>query len=297
MWRQGVLQIWVTRSCDKACFGCTQASNLGGKPGRITVEQFEVACQSLQDYFGVVGVFGGNPALHPQFEQLCKIMQRYIPFERRGLWCNKLFGNGAIARETFNPHVSNINVHLDQEALEEFRRDWPEARPVGVTDDSRHASPYYAMQDMEVLPGGVPNTEENRWKLIGECDVNQYWSAMIGVFRGELRGYFCEIAGAMAMLHQEEPDYPDTGLAVTPGWWNQPMAAFEQQARFHCHACGVPLKGRGELAIGGEKEQCSKTHESIYKPKSKGRLLEIVTHPSQIGHVNRVTEYIQNSKK
>ena len=35
----GILQIWVTRACDKACFGCTQGSNLGGKPGMITVEQ------------------------------------------------------------------------------------------------------------------------------------------------------------------------------------------------------------------------------------------------------------------
>src|SRR5262245_32087502 len=81
-YRQGVIQIWVTRACDKSCYNCTQGSNLGGKPGMITPEQFEVAVQSLVGYFGVVGVFGGNPAMHPQFEGLCEILAKYIPREQ-----------------------------------------------------------------------------------------------------------------------------------------------------------------------------------------------------------------------
>ena len=56
IWREGVLQVWVTRACDKSCFGCTQGSNLAGKPGMITVEQFEEALISLEGYFGIVGM-------------------------------------------------------------------------------------------------------------------------------------------------------------------------------------------------------------------------------------------------
>jgi hypothetical protein len=287
VWHGGVLQIWVTRACDKACFGCTQGSNLGGKPTRITTEQFETACVSLKDYFGVVGVFGGNPAVHPEFETLCEIMRKHIPYERRGLWCNKLHGKGAAARATFNPGVSNLNVHLDKEAFAEFRRDWPEAMPFGLETDSRHSPPFVAMQDV------IPD-EAERWKLIASCDVNQFWSAMICVFRSELRGFFCEVAGAQAMLHQNEPDYPDLGLPVTPGWWNKPMADFADQARFHCHACGIPLKGRGDLAVLGTTEQTSATHRDIYKPK-RDRLVQIVTSRDELGHVNKATEYLQNA--
>jgi hypothetical protein len=290
VWHGGVLQIWVTRGCDKACFGCTQGSNLGGKPGRITPEQFEVACASLQNYFGVVGVFGGNPATHPQFPLLCEIMQKYIPFERRGLWCNKLFGNGAVARATFNPAVSNLNVHLDRAAYDEFKQDWPESTPFGLEKDSRHSPPFVALQDV------IPD-EAARWELIGKCDVNQFWSAMIGVFRGQLRGYFCEIAGAQAMLHQEEPEYPDLGVAVVPGWWDQPMSAFAGQARFHCHACGIPLRGFGELAIGGTAEQVSQTHLNIYKPK-RPREIQTVSQIEQLQRAPdvRSTNYIQKGK-
>jgi hypothetical protein len=287
VWSGGVLQVWITRACDKSCFGCTQGSNLGGKPGMMTPEQFEQACISLKGYFGVVGIFGGNPAISPHFAEICEIMREHFPRERRGLWCNNLNGHGRIARATFNPSVSNLNVHLDQAAYDEFRRDWPESRPFGLHEDSRHSPPFVAMQD-------VIADEEERWRLIGECDVNQFWSAMICVFRGQLRGFFCELAGAQAMLHQHEPGYPDTGLPVVPGWWDQPMEAFDAQVRLHCHACGIPLRGYGELAIGGKVEQVSKTHEAIYRPKTKGREVQLVQIESELRRApeSRSTDYM-----
>lgn len=302
IWRGGVLQIWITRACDKACFGCTQGSNLGGKPGMMTPEQFDVACQSLKGYWGVVGVFGGNPAISPHFEAICEIMRSHFPKEQCGLWCNNLNGKGAIARKTFNPRVSNLNVHLDQRAYDEMKRDWPECRPMGLNGDSRHSPPFVAMQDVDALemPDGsvAPNTEENRWKLIAQCDVNQFWSALIGVFRGELRAWFCEIAGAQSMLHQHEPDYPDTGHAVVPGWWDKPIESFDEQIRYHCHACGIPLKGHGDLAVTGTREQVSKTHASVYKPKVRGREVQLVKLRTELGKpLGRATDYIQNASQ
>ena len=286
------MQIWVTRACDQACFGCTQGSNLAGKPGMMTVEQFEKACDSLRGYWGVVGMFGGNPAVHPHFDELCKIMRDKIPYVQRGLWCNNLMGKGRHAAVTFNPAVSNLNVHCNKDAYDEFIRDWPAAGSVvkGLEKDSRHSPPYAALIDL------VPD-EEERWKLIENCDINRYWSALIGVFRGELRGYFCEIAGAQAMLHQGDPEYPDTGLEVRPDWWRASHEAFSQQITFHCHRCGVPLKGHGALALTGPSEQVTKTHADIYKPKVKGREVQLVTEIAQLGDpLKRSTDYIENGR-
>ncbi|MDE2103067.1 MAG: hypothetical protein KGL39_37830 [Patescibacteria group bacterium] len=290
IWYGGVLQIWVTRACDKSCFGCTQGSNLRGPYGRITPAQFETAVQSLDGYFGVVGVFGGNPALHPDFEELCEILARHVPFERRGLWCNKLFGKGAIARRTFNPDVSNLNVHLDQAAFDEFRRDWPESKPFGLDRDSRHCPPFVALADVE------PD-EAARWQAIADCDINRRWSALIGVFRGELRAWFCELAGSQSMLHQHDPGYPDTGVPVVPGWWRAGMETFADQVRTHCHACGIPTRGFGELAQAGDqgREQVSATHAAAFVSKSKGRRIELVTDNEQLGDsLDLVTDYIGN---
>jgi hypothetical protein len=291
----GVLQIWVTRACDLACYGCTQGSNLRGKPGTISIEQFEQACISLMEpdsYFGTIGMFGGNPAVHPQFELLCEIMRAHIPKERCGLWCNNLMGKGAAARRTFNPAVSNLNCHLREEAYLEFKRDWPESMPFGRDQDSRHSPPFVALQD-------IVYDEEERWELISNCDINKYWSAMICVFRGQLRGYFCEIAGAQAMLHQNEPEYPDLGLEVTPGWWKQPNKDFHEQVKFHCHVCGIPLKGHGELAQCTDgREQVSITHSEVYNTKVKGRRVDLVTSRKQLGEpLHKMVDYLGNANK
>lgn len=332
-YREGVIQIHVTRVCDKSCFNCTQGSNLRhvGKPEFISLEHFEQAVLSLKGYFGVVGVFGGNPATHPQFSELCSILERHIPFEQRGLWCNHpITGANAVAmRRTFDPAVSNLNVHLDDQAYGLFKTYWPESRPFGMHDDSRHSPCYVAMKDVlkrkcpicsgtglfdptgegrdcpECGATGRVYDKELAYDLISDCDINKHWSAMIGVFRGELRAWFCEIAGAQAMLHQHEPDYPDTGLRVSGcyhadafAWWSLPMDFFVDQVRKHCHECGVPLRGHGELAQGKSgREQVSQTHNAIFLSKTKGRRIELVTVREQLGkELPRMTDYLQNAK-
>ncbi len=291
IWRKGVLQVHVTRACDKSCFGCTQGSNLGGKPVMIPVDEYEKALDSLQGYFGVVGMFGGNPAMHPQFERLCQILRSKFPKEQCGLWCNHPRGKGAVMRDTFNPAVSNLNVHEDRAAYDEFARDWPECRGVlkGLDTDSRHSPPFVAMLDV------VPD-EAKRWEMIGNCDINKFWSAMLCHVPGKgLRAFFCEIAGAQAMLHADDPAWPDTGLGVTPGWWKKSMSAFADQVRWNCHRCGVPLRRFGQLANGGEYEEVSATHEGIYKPKKAGRRVELITL-GNLGErrLEKATEYIAN---
>lgn len=334
----GVIQIHLTRACDKACYGCTQGSNLAGKTHFMSPEHFEQAVASLAGYFGVVGIFGGNPALHPQFEGLCEILRKYIPRERRGLWCNHPVTpeRARVMRETFNPAVCNLNVHLDRKAYEMFREHWPEARPFGLDQDSRHAPPFVAMRDVlrkpckcvtDDFPGnheypyppcpwglcdgsGEVYDESRAWELISACPINQHWSAAIGVFRGQLRAWFCEIAMAQSILHQDEPDYPDTGIPVPPGddrfddqtpWWQYGMIGFVSQVRKHCHECSIPFNGYGALAQGPEDraEQTSATHAAVYKPKRPARRVEVVTTLEQLGtgRLSRAIDYLQNAKR
>lgn len=279
IWHGGILQVWTTRLCNQGCVGCTQGSQFAGKPGMITVEQYERAVASLADYPGIVGMFGGLPTMHPQFPELCRVLKAHIPFERRGLWANDLRGHGALCRQTFNPKVSNLNTHLDMAARDEMVRDWPECAPYvkGFDSDSKHTTPWVGMSDLI-------EDEAERWRLIGDCDINRNWSAMICVVRGDLRGFFCEIAGAMAMLHQDNPDWagtgapmPDIGVPIEPGWWKRPMKDFEHQVRTCCMNCGVPMRRAPQLAIGGDHEEVSKVHEPIGRPKRRERPVELVT--------------------
>jgi hypothetical protein len=160
--------------------------------------------------------------------------------------------------------------------------------------------------------------ESLAWELISDCTINKHWSAGMGVFRDQLRAWFCEIAMAQSLLHQDDPDYPDTGLdptveyehEVAPGdkhattvgkWWELGMYSFRHQVRHHCHSCGIPLKGHGELAQrpeGEGVEQVSATHQDVYRPKRKGRRVELVTLRSQLGEpLDNPTKYLQNAVK
>jgi hypothetical protein len=352
-YRGGVIQILVTSSCDQSCTNCTQASNISRKNWYMTPEQFDQACLSLKGYFGVVGVFGGNPCMSPHFKDYCEIMVKHFPLEQRGLWCNNplTVDNARLMAKTFHAPYSNLNVHLNHKAFEMFKEGWPECNPVGLERDSRHSPCFTSMKDL-----GIP--EEERHELISKCDINQHWSAGIGVFRGQLRAWFCEIAMAMSILHQwdtewvddalhsEHPEaeprytYPDTGIPLdypiyksrTSGevyscrpyteiecdrevtryldaptdtqewesveWWQFPMAYFQNQVRIHCHDCGVPLRGKGELAMAERgKEQVSLVHLSPYKLKKKERVLQVVTNRAQLGQSqDRVTTYLQSAK-
>lgn len=286
IWHHGICQIVVTRACNLSCVHCSQASNLGGKATVMTPEEFEQAVDSLDGYFGVYATFGGNPAMSPYFEDYARILRAKVPFARRGLWCNALRGKGAIARVTWNPAVSNLNVHLDGEAHAEFVRDWPESAPYlkGMEQDSVHSSPWVAIKDM------VPD-EELRWEHISKCDINRYWSAAIGVVPGRgLRAYFCEVAYSQAVMHAtlnpDDPNFGDVGMEVVPGWWRRPMADFEAQVRQHCHACGIPMRRQGQGAIHGTHEEFSETHRAIARPKKKDRPVEFVDSLS-IGRIER----------
>lgn len=299
IWRQGVLQVMVTRACDLACHSCTAGSNLIHKPAVMTPDQFDEAIASLEGYFGVIGVFGGNPTTSRYFEDYCRVLRARVPFEQRGIWTNNLMGKGSLCRITFNPKTSNINTHLSKDAYEEFRRDWPEAldaRPehtrAGLERDSRHGTPYVSMTDL-----GIP--EEERWRLIADCDISKWWSAMICLVRGKLAGFFCEIAGHMAALHADNPDWagtghpmPDIGAPIEPGWWRKPMADFEQQVNTCCHHCAIPLRRPGQLAIGGEREEFSETHRHIARPKVRGRMVEFVGIETLTRSARPATEYL-----
>lgn len=288
-WRSGVIQVQITRACELACCGCTQGSNLAGRPVVMSLANVEKALKSLQSYYGVVGIFGGNPTLHPDFPEVCELVRKYIPLEQAGLWSNNLNGYGDIVSRTFNPAYSNLNVHTDRKAYDEMVNTFPGANPIGMKD-SRHSPPFVALKDMEDM------TDDERWKLIGNCDINQYWSAMIGQFRGELRAWFCELAGAQSMLHESDPSYPDTGIPVTDDWWQLPISHFEHQIHKHCMECGIPLRAKGSLALGGKVEYVSETHKEIYKLKRPGsKIIQIVRNRNDLnGIVDRATDYINN---
>lgn len=298
-WLGGICQIHITRACDMACLHCSQGSDLAGKVVFMSPDEFETAVKSLgfgvagqESFFGVVGMFGGNCALSPHFEDYCEILRALVPLRQRGIWVNHPHGKAKIMRITFWPQHSNLNCHMSEAAYTEFSADWPESVPFlkGMDRDSVHGSPWVSMVDL-----GIP--EDQRWDMIAYCDVNQFWSSLIGVIPGRgLRAYLCELMFAQANLHavaSDAADWPDSGIVPYPGWWKAPIEAFESQVMLHCHHCSVPMRMTGKAALGDDPIEFSATHATIAKPKRLPRKIDLITIPQLARPERPATEYLE----
>lgn len=288
VWRGGVLQVKVTNACDLDCQNCSVGVGIAKKLKRVfrmTPDQYRTALRSLQGYTGLIGMFGGNPCILQDFEELCRIFREEVPEKnQRGLWSNRLFGKGKICRETFGEY-NNLNVHESREAWDEICRDWPEAKPIpsGLTSPSHHGPIFGSMLDLGV-------SEEEMWGKVSQCYVNQTWSAEITVVNGQLRGYFCEIAATMAELTGD----PSFGVEIVPGWWKKPMQAFEHQVREYCSKCLIPMNPRKIDAKSDAPEEYTAAWSPVMATIN-GRPMREVKALSEIAGGAPATRYLDAS--
>lgn len=278
IWRGGVLQVKVTNACDLDCKNCSVAVGIAKKLKKLfwmTPEQYRDALRSLKGYTGVIGMFGGNPAIHPKFEEMCQVLREEVPDKaQRGIWCNHPRGKGAIMRETFNPDVSNLNVHGVKAAWDEFKRDWPESKPLAAGlhedgrpgDPSRHGPIFGSMHDLGL-------SDEQMWEKVSGCYVNQTWSAEITVVDGKLLGYFCEVAATMAELTGDTTHgariewFLQQAPAGQEPWWQLPMRFYARQVEAYCTKCLIPMNGRKVAAQGtDEPEQYGEAWAPVFTP-------------------------------
>lgn len=170
------------------------------------------AINSLVGYDGQIGIMGGEPTLHPQFKEICGLVEKMIPSRRqRALWTNgyKWDEYKKIINETFDPDMVVFNDHKDMEVGEH--------------------------QPLLVAAEEILDDRELMWRLIGNCWVQWRWSASITP-KG---GFFCEVAAAQDYLF----DGPG-GYKLEKGWWNKNPNEFMDQVKRYCPNCGgaVPME-------------------------------------------------------
>ena len=203
-----LIQITITHKCPFDCCHCSQLVPHQPKPFTMTLDEVENALQSLEAYPGHVGIFGGEPLLHPQFPEICKLMQKYVPVKlRRELWTMgaKWDKYKSIVKETFYDEAIAYNEH-------------------------QRGQPCWH-QPLQICIDEVIEDTALRVKIRDNCWVQQRWSASITPFGA----FFCEIAAARAHM-VERP----IGLPVVKGWWKRPIADYSLQKTL-CKSCSACL--------------------------------------------------------
>lgn len=276
-----IIQIVVTTACDLyTCSNCTQLLPFRKDYKHMSLGCFLKAVKSLSDWPGVVALFGGNPCSHPQFPELCRILEDHIqPQSRRGLWSNNLLGHGSVARRTFYPDGRfNLNVHKNIDAAVEMG-EWLPGKMIrnSVRDHSLHAPILVSAQDFGVT--------KKVWEHLREaCDINQKWSAAIVERDGQPHAYFCEVAAALDGVRGDSH-----GVPVFPGWWKAPIIHFNHQIRGCCdQGCGVPLRLKARL-------DCDKVYEvgDSFVPYVSLKKAVVTNVPPFDSQTEEVTDYLR----
>jgi hypothetical protein len=203
------VQIEITNHCVLSCSNCTRFVPHVKKPFYMEIEFFKKAVDSMVGYPKMTGIQGGEPLLHPQFEEICNYLHEKIPYEQCGLWTTLPKG--------FEHHKDVICRTFKHIFVNDHTR-----------DDIYHHPPLVAIREVE--------TDKNlMWQQIDNCWAQMSWSASIN----PSGAFFCEIAASMAML-VDDKNRTFQGWPVVPGWWWRIPKDFAGQMESYCPQCGFP---------------------------------------------------------
>ncbi|MFH1325861.1 MAG: radical SAM protein [Candidatus Falkowbacteria bacterium] len=212
IYRMPVIHIEITNGCNLQCSQCTRFVGHHPKPFFMDLDMVTKAINSLKGYTGQIGIMGGEPTLHPQFKEICELMQKLVPNKRqRSLWTNgfKWEKYKDIIEQTFDKDLILYNDHKDMEV-------------------GKH-------QPLLVAAEEILDDKELMWRLIGNCWVQWRWAASITP-KG---GFFCEVAAALDHLFDGQGGFP-----IESGWWNKNPNEFLDQVKRYCTRCSgaIPME-------------------------------------------------------
>ncbi len=205
---KSIIQIEITNACANECANCTRFVGHHHDPYFMELGMIARAIDSLEGFQHHIGIMGGEPTKHPEFEKICELLQKKVPKEKRSLHTSGYKWNQyrSIIRKTFG-----VQVHLNNH----------------TNLNQRH-------HPMLLALGDVVSDRKIADQLIDHCWVNERWSASINP-----KGcFFCEMAASLDLLF----DGPG-GMPIQKGWYNHPPHAFADQ-KANCYQCGacVPFR-------------------------------------------------------
>ena len=240
----GTIQIDITNACNKRCSNCTRFCGNHKKPFFMDYTTFKRAVDSLDGFEGVIGVMGGEPTLHPEFEKFVLYLQEKYGKRKetnRLIYPQKNFIREIRRRECESFIRSKLttgaNVYrshgpgLWSNMSESYRKYYEiiqDTFNVQYLNDhinpSYHQPGLFSRKDLGI-------TDENWVKMRDNCWIQNEWSATITP-KG---AFFCEIAGALDMLF----DGPG-GWKIEAEWWKRTPKEFGDQLQW-CELCGFAL--------------------------------------------------------
>lgn len=255
------IQIDITNACTKTCSNCTRFCGHHSKPFFMEYQYFKSAVDSLNTFPGVVGMIGGEPTLHPEFEK----MAQYLAASRLEM-------PEALCRKP----IFDMGKEMHRELLQGGRKCCGLWSTIGklyykyfevisdtfayqiLNDHSnpcKHQSLLMSWKDFGL-------SEEEWIEKRDNCWIQNSWSATITP-KG---AFFCEVAGALDMLF----DGPGGWDINDHNWWKKTPDQFGSQLTW-CDICGAALNSPSRISSDG-RDDVSKTLFSMLEMYNSPKL-------------------------
>lgn len=272
------IQIDITNHCVKQCGNCTRYCALVKDPYYMPLEDVKRAIDSTIGYPSFTGIMGGEPLLHPDFDEICRYALDKRPDQtnatnKSGVR-HKIQGKDGKRVEITSSRQLGLWTTLPKGYEHHAKRICETFYHCYINDHSipniYHWPSLVAVQEVE------PNRNK-MWNMINDCWVQHSWCASINP-RG---AWFCEVAANMAMLWGEGEGWP-----VEPGWWWRTPKDYIEQMETWCPRCGMPAPLALRASVDKIDDVSPKNYEELkdrvrHHERFKVHDLRIVGHQEE----------------
>jgi hypothetical protein len=225
-----VIPIDITNACMFSCSNCTRFCGHQQKPTYMTFETFKQVVDSMVGFPGIVGIIGGEPTLHPEFERFIEYYASKIPetgprsFFRLPV---KSFTEYSKVLKYQRGRHRGLFTSLGAKYYEHFEL-IQDVFPYQSINDHQNVCLHQALM-ITRKELGIP---DQKWhELRDACWIQNVWSAGV-THKG---AFFCEIAAHLDLLFDGPGGWP-----IEPGWWKRKPEDFGDQLGW-CEYCSAAL--------------------------------------------------------
>ncbi len=277
-----IIQIDITNACVHRCSNCTRFCGHHKTPFFMDFETFKKAVDSLDGYMGTIGVMGGEPTLHPEFEKIAKYIGSKYP-QFRGTDKQMLHPQAEFMKAVQDLEMSHtcgydsglgirqtvVGPGLWSAMGKSYQKHYEVIQDTfkyqALND---HINPMY--HQPALITRKELNIPDDEWVLLRDnCWVQNEWSATITP-KG---AFFCEVAGALDMLFEGPGGWP-----IEPGWWERTPDEFGDQLHW-CEICGLACK----TFMRNANDEVDDVSPAMYE-----KLSVLGSSKLKMGHVNKL---------
>ncbi len=230
------IQVELTNACIHSCSNCTRFCGHHKKPFYMEWETFKNAVDSLENWPRLIGIMGGEPTLHPQFERFVNYAYEKHPAQYE-------IGGGTHPTASLSKYIIDSNA-IKTGPLNKFR-----GLGLWSAVNEKYYKHFELIQDKFVFQCindhtavsqhqpwlmtrkefGIP---DNEWEGIRN---NCWWHRTLNSPSITPKGaFFCEVAAAMDILF----DGPG-GWKVEKDWWKRDFNDYHDQLHWCELCCGA----------------------------------------------------------